>query len=438
MKNLQKSIQRGFTLAEMSIVLAIIAVLAIGGAKLAADTAKNAKATTIAAHLQTVTGGVNTYISSNFSQLVAGQPIMGFANPFAPTVNELKAAGYLGMNVQPVNIANTTWMTSIWRNPSTCTPPACDLNAIVYSNTGFVRQSDGRPDTYLAALVAGNVTTGGMGGTSLDSSPTIISSQGGALTAPNPVPAPFSTAVVAEFTGYGSQGFSQFVRNGDSRQITLNGGLVNNGTLQNNGNILSASGVNSTAVTPTGIYTSFVSTGQLAASGVTVSGTTSTGQLNVSGTTSTGLVQLNTVATAGAVCSPNGLVAKSLTGSMLSCQGGVWGAGGGATGTGLSGVFAPLKGKTISCSYYVWYADPFSGSTYPVGPGYEYAYVDSTGQIYTRITFPAVWGLPALDSGYVRGFNAGVYQTWLPANISAISSINGLDGFLCSATWPFI
>ena len=430
MKILQTNTQRGFTLAEIAIVLAIIGVLAISGSKLAADTAKNAKAATIAGHLQIVTGGVNTYISSNFSSLVAGQPITGFANPLAPTVNELKSAGYLGMNVQPVNIAGTTWMTSIWKNPSTCIPPACDLNAIVYSNTGFVRQSDGKPDTYLSTLVSGNVTTGGIGGASLDSNPAVISSQGGALTTPNPVPSPYSMAVVAEFTGYGSQGFSQFVRNGDSRLITLNGGLVNNGTLQDYGNILSVSGVNSTAVTPTGIYTSFISTGQLAASGVNVSGTTSTGQLNVSGTTSTGTVQLNTVAAVGAACSPNGLVAQNGTGSILSCQSGVWGAQGGASGTGLSGVLAPLKGKSIYCVSLDGYGTPY----------YFEAQVDTTGQMHVRLYYPGNYYNPSMDTGWVLGSEVTILDGsgYVYATTATATSVSGSiqNSFVCSTPWP--
>ncbi|WP_394853875.1 shufflon system plasmid conjugative transfer pilus tip adhesin PilV, partial [Enterobacter roggenkampii] len=36
------------------------------------------------------------------------------------------------------------------------------------------------------------------------------------------------------------------------------------------------------------------------------------------------VLQLDGVNTAGAVCSPNGLVSRDATGAILSCQSGVW------------------------------------------------------------------------------------------------------------------
>lgn len=48
------------------------------------------------------------------------------------------------------------------------------------------------------------------------------------------------------------------------------------------------------------------------------------GNLSMPGTLTTSKVALNDTVTAGAACSPNGLVAKDATGLLLSCQSGVW------------------------------------------------------------------------------------------------------------------
>ncbi|MCU2790359.1 shufflon system plasmid conjugative transfer pilus tip adhesin PilV, partial [Enterobacter hormaechei subsp. hoffmannii] len=44
------------------------------------------------------------------------------------------------------------------------------------------------------------------------------------------------------------------------------------------------------------------------------------------------VLQLDGVNTAGAVCSPNGLVSRDATGAILSCQSGVWVSGGNYSG----------------------------------------------------------------------------------------------------------
>ena len=197
----------------------------IGYTRVLRDINQDDKSAAIAAHLVTVTGGVNTYISSNFDALVAGTAITGVAEPLAPTVTELKTTGYLAQNVQTTNLAGTNWLTQINMTPAGCVAPACDLNAIIYSDKGFFNLSTNKPDWMLASRVAGKV--GGEGATSLYSNTTVISGEGNTWTTPNPVAAANAAAVVAMRTGYGSQGFSQFVRNGDMRNITLNGLGVN-------------------------------------------------------------------------------------------------------------------------------------------------------------------------------------------------------------------
>lgn len=234
LKNGFRKALRGFTLIEISFVLLIASILIVSYTRFLQDANLNDKAAAIATHLKNVTGGVNTYISSNFDNIVAGTAISGIANSLAPTVTELKNTGYLAQNIQTQNLAGTNWLIKIDKTPTGCVAPSCDLNAIVYSDSGFKRPSNiTKPDWMLASRVAGKV--GGDGGTSLMSNLAVIAGENSVWTTPNPVALANAAAVVAMRTGYGSQGFSQFVRNGDSRNITLNGGLTNNGTLNNNG-----------------------------------------------------------------------------------------------------------------------------------------------------------------------------------------------------------
>ncbi|OIR06039.1 phage tail fiber adhesin Gp38 [mine drainage metagenome] len=306
LKNGFKKALRGFTLVEISIVLLIASILMMSYTRFLQDSIQDDKSAAIAAHLKTVTGGVNTYISSNFDALVSGAAISGVASPLLPTITELKNTGYLAQNVQTQNLARTNWLIQIGKTPTGCVAPACDLNAIVYSDKGFIKIADGRPDWMLASRTAGKV--GGDGGTSLTSNLAVIAGENSSWTATNPVAASNAAAVVAMRTGYGSQGFSQFIRNGDTRNLTLNGALAING----------ASGVTATSA----------NLGTLTASTITASGNiTSAGNISATGKVSGAYIMPNTIIVAGTACAPgvaNGSIAKGSDGSIYACVNGSW------------------------------------------------------------------------------------------------------------------
>jgi hypothetical protein len=46
--------------------------------------------------------------------------------------------------------------------------------------------------------------------------------------------------------------------------------------------------------------------------------------LGLTGNLSTGLIQLNTIVNEGSACSSNGLIGRTLSGAVLSCQSLVW------------------------------------------------------------------------------------------------------------------
>ena len=102
---------------------------------------------------------------------------------------------------------------------------------------------------------------------------------------------------------------------------------------------------------------------------------------------------------------------------MRSCQSGVWKKASGAEGgTGLSGVFAPLKGMQISCAAL--------GSTL-------YGMVDANGVPYIRCAYGAT------DTGW-RPNISKIYcnATGTYAGQVTTTGIFINDGSICQAQWP--
>ncbi len=95
----------------------------------------------------------------------------------------------------------------------------------------------------------------------------------------------------------------------------INTGALNAGNITTSGNIAAGGTVNGAAVT---------STGTMTANGTITSASTVRANGRLSGGE---YLQLDAVATAGAGCSPNGLIGHDSTGAILSCQSGVWSQG---------------------------------------------------------------------------------------------------------------
>lgn len=141
-------------------------------------------------------------------------------------------------------------------------------------------------------------------------------------------------------------------------------------------------------------------------------------------------ITLNTipVRSAGGGCnaSIDTIAVTSDRSSQLICQSGSWksASSGGSSGTGMSGILAPLKGKQISC----YISAGFFNATY-------YAQVDSSGNPYSRIVSNQ-YG----DTGWVSGFTtsqSGTYCT-LSWNSSTWPSLTGKanTSYFCYANWP--
>jgi len=426
-------IQKGFTLIEIAVVLIIMGILASSATLAAKNYASDTKAQSIADQIKTLTGGVSTMLVNEYTTLAdaTANNTTGFAVEFAPTVAELKTKGYLTNNFQNSSLAGNTWSVKISQSPVGCTPPACDLSALVYSSTGLTK--GGVADTMLATRISEKL--GNDGGTSRDSAPNTISGPSGLWTTTNPLGA--VQAVIAMQTGYGSQGFSQFVRMGDARAVTLNGGLTNNGALTNTGvltnngaasitGVATTKGITNTgaitstgALTNTGVLTNNGAasiTGALAMNNQNITGvnalTATTGSFTNTTTTGTatmakvnGNLEVTSVAVVGGVCAPNAKIAVDATGLLLSCQSGVW-----AKASGAGGGTANAIGLDLIAKFGTW------GVNLPVFSLSAYSCL--------RSGYPSMPSCPSGSYSYAtRQFYAGqcIYDGWDPSGNNAYS-----------------
>lgn len=358
----------GFTLIEMSFVVAIIGMMLMAFAPMLKEQAQKNQGSRIGDEAATLLGAVNTYGAQYFEELMNNTPIAGVANPLAPTIAELKNVGGLPASFQTANSMGSGWIIQIDnRVPDACTPPACDISWLVTTDAGLL-QDDGSGEPNTRILTSAMDRLGGNGGFSTTDAPGTVSGVNGSWTQPNPAGA--VKGVLAARGGFGASGYSQFVRMGDSRNVTLTGDLTVNG----------ANGVTATGVTSNGnlqVAGTTTLTGAASLSNnLTVNGTTSlkgtsattlntTGAITTASLTATGKVTgqylvASTSVTAGAACGAgvaDGTIAKAADGSIYSCRSGIWTASsmkscvhGSYVGTtpGSAAVTIPVECKTFT------------------------------------------------------------------------------------------
>jgi len=299
-KSFLSKLQRGFTLVEISIVIAIMGVILATIAKISDDIAEKNFGKQAGSQLKEMIGAGSAYMAANFEALVNGTPISGVANTMAPTFDELKTLGYINPSTPPVSEFGSTWNFKLSRQPATCTPPACDLMVTV--NTTSPVSYKGKINYAVLKYIANEVGNDASYSTDID--PANIHGMNDSWVIPNPASA--VPGIVMARAGFGSQGFSQFVRNGDSRNISINGGLTVNGA--SGVNVTSANGLTATKI---------ASSGNLTVGGsATVNGTTTaTGGITVSGS------GVNTNSIAATVSSLGTATATSVTASNMQATG---------------------------------------------------------------------------------------------------------------------
>lgn len=386
MTKLFKQRQRGAAfLVELSLV-AIIAAIASGAAIW--STREKVKIQRFEAQgdlMKTLANSVNNYIVTNYTALMNGTAVTGVAVPMAPTVAELRTLSLVPNAFSSTSMFGQSYVISITRTPTGCTPPACDINGLVYLNGGITDPSTGKFES--SGLGAAISVIGGDGAYSDDSAPSTLSGYGGAWTSANPLGA--TTGVLAVRTGYGTGGFAQFTRR-DGTMLPTADWNFGNFNINNIGSIqLTTAVVDGAACTtngavardssyalmscqsgtwrtqksrywkePAASYAALPASDEIGVVRVTTdtgrayswTGATwralavdQNGNLSLTGTASVGKAQINDVVTEGAACTPNGLVARDSTGLLLSCQSGVWKVQGSTSILGISTITAKQR-----------------------------------------------------------------------------------------------
>ncbi|MGN5477588.1 hypothetical protein ACTMU2_13865 [Cupriavidus basilensis] len=134
--------------------------------------------------------------------------IPGVADPYQPTMAELKALGLPIQNFSDTGWTNLPYRFLLQRVPAGCTPPACDVSGMVYlagqltdpATGGVYGRGLGKPSPQLAV----------MGDSPTIQTPGTIYGLGGQWTQPNPMGA--QTGTLAMQIGYATLGWQQFLR----------------------------------------------------------------------------------------------------------------------------------------------------------------------------------------------------------------------------------
>lgn len=247
--------------------------------------------------LSNIGHGYNQYIIHHYSALLNGQSIPGITDPYAPTIDELKASGDLDARFSSTSLfGSLPYAATIFRSPIDCTPPACNISGLVYINGSITDPSTGMPQPLGDALLA----LGGDGAFSDRITPNTLNGLNEGWSSPNPVG--HAPSVLAMRIGYGTSGFAQFVRKDGS--IPMEGDLNFQGTDGIQHNINHAHLVNAEMVNTK---------------------TVKTNDLNAGGRIRAGeYIQIDGLASDGEHCSQNGLLGQDGSGLLLSCQSGVW------------------------------------------------------------------------------------------------------------------
>lgn len=437
------------SILEVMLYVILVAMLMAAYMPLEKKSSDTLRWNTTADQLTTVSDASKRYIQDNEETLL--QTVTA-GHPQTVSAKTLQDSGYIPAGFGLTNLSDQDWTLAVALNPK----QSGKLEAFVLSANGNAISFDGmRTVSASAGGMAGyirssNVATGAYGGWEVNLSDYGLSATPGHL----------AMYLTSDVLGTSNEASDRLYRYTVSNRPDLNtmhtaidmgannlnnAGTVNTKAVTASGAIQSDTLTANTSVTTntltanTSVTTNAltannsINTNSLYANGITASGNivasgtvngnavTSNGDMTANGTVngnavrangrlSTGeVLQLDQVNTAGAACSPNGLVSRDANGAILSCQSGTW-------LTSSSTGFKAPDPQEISCT-----AD---GKSY-------YAKIDETGQIYLRFG----------DGNYVKGTlihegPATLYTRYVMASLNGfMASDISITGGDCGADW---
>lgn len=237
--------QSGYTLAEMIIVVMIAGILSSIGMTAMQALSENNIASNLGTGLNAIYTATSSYVVANQSPLSNNQPVAGFANPLAPTVQELSANHFLPGGFSSKGYGGGTWIVQI-QQQGVC-PGSCNLVWTVYLNKAPME--NGQPSVKLAGSAAQK--SGVMAGYSSSASPATITGINSQWSAVNPMGA--QVGILAAQGNFNNTQFAQFLPR--SGNLPMTGDLQMTDTTGTAHNINGVNTVNATTVNAnTGIF----------------------------------------------------------------------------------------------------------------------------------------------------------------------------------------
>lgn len=351
------------SILEVMLYVILVALLMAAYMPLEKKSTDTLRWNTTADQLTTVSDASKRYIQDNEETLL--QTITA-GHPQTVSAKTLQDSGYLPAGFGLTNLSDQDWTLAVALNPK----QSGKLEAFVLSANGSALSFDGmRTVSASAGGMAGyirtsNVATGAYGGWAVNLGDYGLSATPGHL----------AMYLTSDVLGSNNEASDRLYRYTVSNRPDLNtmhtaidmgannlnnAGTVNTKAVTASGAIQSDTLTTNTLTANTSITTNAltannsINTSSLYANGITASGNivasgtvngnavTSNGDMTAGGSVTAGntvrangrlssgeFLQLDKVATAGAACSPNGLIGRDSTGAILSCQSGTWQSGG--------------------------------------------------------------------------------------------------------------
>lgn len=219
-----RSKQRGVSLPGIAIAIGVMALILLVVTSQQLRASNEAAGRNLGGTLDEIGRAVELYRTTNLAVLTGPAPVVvtGFVDPYAPTMSELRAAGFIAA---PLVVADADYGVALTRSPVGCTAPVddpCTVWSRIALTEPVLDPGEDLNADRLNALVAR--ITSATASFSGPPDPAVIIGGGGAWTIANPDPAARSGIVVL-VNGLGGAG-EPWLRVGDTRNPNFQGPSV--------------------------------------------------------------------------------------------------------------------------------------------------------------------------------------------------------------------
>ena len=301
--------QGGFSLFEMIVATALASFIGVWSATAWVQQSEDAASEAMGRWLMTIKDSVDQMLVRQ-SDLLTGMSVPGpasehYQNVWRPTLSELVRAGHLSKGFSLRAPLGYELSINVLRPTGLCLTLGCKLEALTIATPHISQRQQAGTMTRLGKIMA---SFGGHGASVTQLSPERV--RGPMVDLPNPPESempllPIGSIVLHSF--FDSSAQASFLRQGERRNVELGADLKVAGRLTTAGAIDSAGNI--------------TTRGGISAGG----GFTAAGPIYASGRVSSSeYLQLGGVASQGASCDAEGLIAQSSSKGLLVCQSGIW------------------------------------------------------------------------------------------------------------------